>query len=127
METKSMSEELEHFKKKYRATVSEGRCRYTMPKKFSISQTQDWDMNFDVEYGVQIDMSQRDFERLVHMEKHFYETIKRSDEYMGAHGRYIVEQREREERIRASNPAARIAYEKYLNIMRMVDGGNYYD
>jgi hypothetical protein len=127
MEPKLMSEELEQFKSKYRATVSEGRMRYTIPKKFSISQTQDWDMNFDVEYGVQIDMSQRDFEHLVHMEKHFYDTMRRSDEYMGAHGRYIVKQYEREQRIRASNPAARIAYEKYLNIMRMVDGGNYYD
>ncbi len=122
-----MSEELEHFKNKYRATVQPGNRRYTVPKKFSISQTQDWDMNFDVEYGVQIDMSQRDFERLVHMEKHFYDTMERGGPYIGGHAKYIVEQREREERIRASNPAARIAYEKYLNIMRMVDGGNYYD
>jgi hypothetical protein len=120
-----MNDELEHFKNKYRATVSEGRCRYSVPKKFSISQTQDWDMNFEVENGVQIDMSQRDFEHLIHMEKHFYETMKRSGEYVGDHAKMIVKEHEREQRIRASNPSVRAAYAKYQNLLRLVD--SYYD
>jgi hypothetical protein len=120
-----MSDELEHFKKKYRATVQPGNRRYTVPKKFSISQPQDWDMNFDVEYGVQIDMSQKDFEHLVHMEKTFYDTMERSGPYIGGHAKYIVEQSEREERIRASNPSVQAAYAKYQNLLRLVD--SYYD
>jgi hypothetical protein len=122
-----MSDELEHFKKKYHATVSEGRRRYTIPKPFKVWDDINFDQPFEVENGVQIDMSQQDFEYLIHMEKTFYETMERSGPYIGGHAKYIVEQREREERIRANNPAARIAYEKYLTIMRIVDGGNYYD
>jgi hypothetical protein len=120
-----MSDELEHFKKKYRATVQPGNRRYTVPKKFSISQPQDWDMNFDVEYGVQIDMSQSDFEQLCYMEKFFYDTMNRSGPFIGDHAKGIVEQHEREQRIRASNPSVRAAYAKYQNLLRLVD--SYYD
>ena len=125
MEPDSVSDELEHFKKKYRATVSEGRRRYSVPKKIRYDQIQGWDMNFDVEYGVQIDMSKRDFDHLVHMEKHFYDTMNRSGPYMGDHAKMIVEDHEREQRIRASNPSVRAAYAKYQNLLRLVD--SYYD
>jgi len=120
-----MTDDVEHFKNKYRATVSEGRRRYTVPKKFSMSQTQDWDMTFDTDYGVQIDMSQRDFDHLVHMEKHFYETMERSGPYIGGHAKHIVDEHEREQRIRASNPSVQAAYAKYQTLLRMVD--SYYD
>ena len=118
-------DEVEQFKKKYRATVSEGRMRYTIPKPFKVWDDINFNEPFEVEYGVQIDMSQRDFEHLVHMEKHFYETMQRSGPYVGGHAKYIVEQWEREERIRTENPSVRIAYEKYLNLLSMVD--SYYD
>lgn len=120
-----MDDEVEHFKNKYRAAVSEGRRRYAIPQKIRLDQMHGWEMNFESEYGVQIDMSQRDFEHLVHMEKKFYDTMQRSGPYMGDHARYIVERHEREERIRRDNPAAKKAYEKYLNILHMVD--SYYD
>ena len=120
-----MSDELEHFKNKYRATVSEGRRRYTIPKPFKVWDDVNFDEPFEVESGVQIDMSQRDFEHLVHMEKHFYDTMKRSGEYVGDHAKYIVKQHEREERIRNENPSVRAAYAKYQNLLRLVD--SYYD
>jgi hypothetical protein len=120
-----LTDDVEHFKNKYRATVSQGRMRYTVPKKFIMSQTQDWDMTFDTEYGVQIDMSQRDFENLVYMEKRFYETMERSGPYIDGHAKYIVEEHEREQLIRAENPSVRSAYEKYQTLLRMVD--SYYD
>lgn len=119
------SKELEHFKNKYRANIQTSRCKYTKPKKISVDQIQDWDMTFEIEYGVQIDMSQRDFDHLVHMEKHFYDTMNRSSAYMGDHARYIVEENERESRIRASNPSVRAAYEKYQNLLKLVD--SFYD
>ena len=118
-------DELEHFKSKYRAHIQPGHRRYAKPKKISLDQGADWDLHFEYEYGVQIDMSQRDFEHLVHMEKHFYDTMERSGPYVGGHAKYIVEQWEREERIRSENPSVRIAYEKYLNLLSLVD--SYYD
>jgi hypothetical protein len=118
-------DELEHFKSKYRAYVQPGHRKYTKPKKISLYENADWDLMFETEYGVQIDMSQRDFEHLVHMEKKFYDTMERSGPYVGGHAKYIVEQWEREERIRSDNPAVAKAYEKYLNLLSMVD--SYYD
>ena len=120
-----MSDELEHFKNKYRAIVTEGRRRYTIPKPFKVWNDANFDEPFEVENGVQIDMSQRDFDHLVHMEKKFYDTMERSGPYVGDHAKHIVEQWDREERIRGENPAAKKAYEKYLNILHMVD--SYYD
>lgn len=118
-------DEVEHFKSKYRATVSEGRKRYTIPKPFKVWDDMDFNEPFEVENGVQIDMSQRDFEQLVHMEKHFYDTMRCSGEYIGDHARYIVAEHERENRIRASNPSVRAAYEKYQTMLRLVD--SHYD
>lgn len=121
-----MSEELEHFKSKYRAHIQPGHRKYVKPKKISIyDKDADWDLEFETEYGVQIDMSTRDFEHLVHMEKKFYNTMEKSGPYIGGHAKHIVEQWEREERIRNDNPAAKRAYEKYQTIMRMVD--SHYD
>lgn len=120
-----MDDELKHFKNKYRATVQPGHRKYAKPKKISLDQGADWDLHFETEYGVQIDMSQRDFDHLIHMEKQFYDTMQRSGPYVGGHAKYIVEQWDREERIRRDNPAVKIAYEKYLNLLSMVD--SYYD
>ena len=120
-----MTDELEHFKSKYRATVTEGRRRYAIPKPFKVWDDLDFNEPFEVENGVQIDMSQRDFDHLVHMEKHFYETMQRSGPYMGDHAKYIVKEHEREQRIRASNPSVKAAYEKYQSLLKLVD--SYYD
>jgi len=123
--TKLNADELESFKSKYRAIVSEGRRRYTIPKPFNVFNDENFDLNFAVDHGVQIDMSQRDFDHLVHMQKHFYETMDLWGPYIGGHAKYIVEEYEREERIRASNPSVRAAYAKYQNLLSMVD--SYYD
>ena len=120
-----MTDDVEHFKKKYRATVSEGRRRYTIPKPFKVWDDANLNEPFEVENGVQIDMSQRDFEQLCYMEKFFYDTMNRSGPYIGDHAKGIVEEHEREQRIRASNPSVRAAYAKYQNLLRLVD--SYYD
>ena len=120
-----MDDELKHFKNKYRAHIQPGHRKYAKPKKISLDQGADWDLHFETEYGVQIDMSQRDFDHLVQMEKKFHDTMERSGPYVGGHAKYIVEQWDREERIRNDNPAVKIAYEKYQTLLRMVD--SYYD
>ena len=124
-----MTDELEHFKKKYRAHIQPGTRRYAVPKRVSMDPLspshEPFDLNFEYEPRVQIDMSHRDFEHLVRMEKKFYDTMERSGPYVGGHAKYIVEQWDREERIRGENPAVAKAYEKYLNLLSMVD--SYYD
>jgi hypothetical protein len=121
-----MRDELENFKKKYRAHVQEGRIRYTIPKPFKEWNDTNFDEPFEVDNGVQIDMSQRDFEQLIGMEKYWVEQLswQNINQYSG-HPKSIVEKHERELRIRNKNPAAKIAYEKYQTLLRMVD--SYYD
>lgn len=125
-----MSDELEHFKNKYRAHVQDGHRRYAMPKRVSMDSLspmhEPFDLNFEHESGVQIDMSKRDFEQLIGMEKYWEEQLSWRDinQYFG-HAKSIVAEHEREMRIRNDNPAAKKAYEKYQLILAMIDG--YYD
>jgi hypothetical protein len=122
-----MSEELENFKSKYRAHVQPGTRRYAVPKRLSVTMTDEpWDLNFEYENSVQIDMSKRDFETLIGMEAYFKSMLEDRDfhNYRGF-ANQLVEQHERELRIRNENPAVKLAYEKYQTVLRMVD--SYYD
>jgi hypothetical protein len=122
-----MSEELENFKSKYRAHVQPGTRRYAVPKRLSVTMTDEpWDLNFEYENSVQIDMSKRDFETLIGMEAYFESQLKDRDwENFSGYAKSIVGKYEREVRIRNENPAAKLAYEKYQTVLRMVD--SYYD
>jgi len=121
-------DEVEHFKSKYRARVQEGHRRYAVPKLVSMDpispSNEHFDLNFEYEPGIQIDISKRDFERLVEMHRWIEDKIQGAYA-VGSEAMYIYQQYERELRIRSENPAAKIAYEKYLNILCMVD--SYYD
>ena len=125
-----MSNELENFKKKYRAHVQEGRRRYAVPKRISMDPLspshEPFDLDFEYEPSVQIDMSKRDFEDLIGMEAYFESMLKDHDwENFSGHAKSIVEQHERELRIRNENPGVKKAYEKYQTLLKMVD--SYYD
>jgi hypothetical protein len=125
-----MDDELKHFKNKYRAHVQDGHRRYAVPKRMNMDPLspnfEPFDLNFEYESSVQIDMSKRDFATLIGMEKYWEEQLSWRDinQYSG-HAKAIVDEHEREMRIRNNNPAAKKAYEKYLNILHMVD--SYYD
>jgi hypothetical protein len=125
-----MSEELEHFKKKYRAHVQEGRRRYAVPKRMSVDPLspsyEPFDLDFKYESSVQIDMPKRDFQTLIAMEAYFESQLRDRDwENFSGHAKSIVAQHERELRIRNENPGVKKAYENYLMLLAMVDG--YYD
>ncbi len=125
-----MSDELEHFKKKYRAHVQPGTRRYAVPKRISMDplsyDVNPWDLDFEYESGVQIDMPKRDFEQLIGMEAYFESMLKDRDwQNFSGYAKSIVDRHEREIRIRNENPAAKSAYEKYQTILRLL--GNYYD
>ncbi len=125
-----MSDELEHFKQKYRAHVQPGHRRYAVPKRLSMDPLspnfEPFDLNFEYESSVQIDMPKRDFETLIGMEAYFESQLKDRDwENFSGYANSIVKSHERELRIRNNNPAAKLAYEKYQTVLRMVD--SYYD
>jgi len=125
-----MSDELENFKQKYRAHVQPGHRRYAVPKRMSMDplspDKEPFDLDFEYEPSVQIDMSKRDFEHLIGMEAYFESQLRDRDwENFSGYAKSIVDKYEREVRIRNNNPAAKIAYAKYLTILRMVD--SYYD
>lgn len=126
-----MDDELENFKQKYRAHVQPGHRRYAVPKRISmdpLSPDKDmpWDLDFEYESSVQIDMSKRDFETLIGMEAYFESQLKDRDwENFSGYAKSLVKSYEREMRIRNNNPAAKLAYEKYQTVLRMVD--SYYD
>lgn len=121
----AMIEEIEKFKQKYRAHIQQGNRRYTVPKCLSIESvdlSKPFDLDFEYEYGVQIDMSNRDFETLVEMLAYFEQQLRDRDwENFRRYAKSIVDRFEREARIRNANPAAKLAYEKYQNIIRLVD------
>jgi hypothetical protein len=119
--------ELENFKQKYRAHVQPGHRRYAVPKRMSIDplspdKDMPWDLDFEYESSVQIDMSKRDFETLIGMEAYFESQLRDRDwENFSGYAKSIVDKYEREVRIRNNNPAAKLAYEKYQTLLAMVD------
>lgn len=125
-----MTDELENFKRKYRAHVQPGHRRYAVPKRMSMDSLtpnyEPFDLNFEYEPGVQIDMPKRDFETLIGMEKYWEEQLNwRDTHHYAGYAKSIVDGHEREMRIRNNNPAAKIAYEKYQTLLAMVD--SHYD
>lgn len=119
-------DELENFKQKYRAHVQPGHRRYAVPKRMSMDPLEPFDLDFEYESSVQIDMPKRDFETLIGMEKYWEEQLKwRDNHHYAGYAKSIVDGHEREMRIRNNNPAAKLAYEKYLTILAMVD--SHYD
>jgi hypothetical protein len=130
MEQRLMDNELEHFKSKYRAHIQPGHRRYAVPKRISMDplspNCEPFDLDFEYEPSVQIDMPRRDFEHLIGMEAYFESQLRDRDwGNFSGYAKSLVDQHEREVRIRNDNPAAKLAYEKYLNVMRMVD--SHYD
>jgi hypothetical protein len=123
-------DELEHFKKKYRAHIQPGHRRYAVPKRISMDPLspshEPFDLNFEYESSVQIDMSKRDFETLIGMEKYWEEQLAwRDTNHYAGYAKSIIDKHERELRIRKNNPAAQKAYERYQTLLAMVD--SYYD
>ena len=120
------NDELENFKQKYRARISEGHMRYAVPRRISMDpltpDKEPFDLDFEYESSVQIDMPKRDFEHLIGMEAYFEKQLRDRDwENFSGYAKSIVKQHEREVRTRNENPAAKRAYEKYQTIMRIVD------
>jgi hypothetical protein len=122
-----MNDELDNFKKKYRAHVQQGQMRFATHKRMTMQDLARIDYSFDTAYeyeqSVQIDMSKHDFDTMIGMEDYFNRQLEERGgwSHLGGRARLIVEQHEQELRIRSENPAAKIAYEKYQTILKMVE------
>jgi hypothetical protein len=121
-----MTDEVEHFKKKYRAHIQPGHRRYAVPKRMSMDSLtpnyEPFDRDFEYESSVQIDMPERDFRTLIGIEAYFESQLRDRDwENFSGYAKSIVDGHEREMRIRNNNPAAKIAYEKYQVLLAMID------
>lgn len=119
-------DDLEHFKNKYRAHIQDGHRRYAVPKRVSMDPLspmhEPFDLNFEYEPSVQIDMPRRDFEQLIGMEAYFESQLRDRDwENFSGYAKSIVDKHEKELRIRNNNPAAKLAYEKYQMLLYMVN------
>lgn len=122
---------MKKFEHRYRAYIQQSH------RRFAKLQTPTWtarvppDSMFEdsvtYEDGVQIDMSKDDFDRL-QADLLAYQELENKPYgggYTGRHLSHNYEQEIREERIRKENPSVKLAYEKYLNLLRLVD--SYYD
>lgn len=120
-----MSDELEHFKSKYRATISKGNRRYTVSepmifKPFDANEKISLDP-IKIDYGIQIEMSKQNFDKLVQMESYFYRMLARTDFFnRESLAETIIKEYENENLIRLENNSVRAAYEKYQSLLQMV-------
>jgi hypothetical protein len=117
-----MNDTLAQFKQKYRAHVQEGRMRFAKPKPFAMWSDSDPELfdskTFEYENSVQIDMPVHEFETLAEMDAYFRSIIE--GPFVGGHAEHIVNEHERELRLRNQHPALREAYQQYLTLLNLV-------
>ena len=118
--------EVDKFCQKYDAYVRESRRMHRRLKPVSYAVCSDSDpeifetMPITEVKCVEVHMPEDRFRALLEHDKWLYDA-RTSNYIIGNEAVYIVEQHDRETRIRHENPAAKIAYDKYQNILRLVD------
>ncbi len=118
--------EVDKFCQKYDAYVRESSRMHRRLKPVSYAVCSDSDpeifetMPITEVKCVEVHMPEDRFRALLEHDKWLYDA--RTSNYIKVKAAvYIVEQHDRETRIRHENPAAKIAYDKYQNILRLVD------
>jgi|AntAceMinimDraft_6_1070360.scaffolds.fasta_scaffold46400_3 hypothetical protein len=118
--------EVDKFCQKYDAYVRESSRMHRRLKPVSYAVCSDSDpeifetMPITEVKCVEVHMPEDRFRALLEHDKWLYDA-RTSNYIIGNEAVYIVEQHDRETRIRHENPAAKIAYDKYQNILRLVD------
>ena len=116
--------EVDEFCQKYDAYVRESSRMYNRVKQVSAAVWNDSEISQTIPYEqvrcVEVHMPEDRFRALIEHDKWLYDA-RTSNYIIGNEAVYIVEQHDRETRIRHENPAAKIAYDKYQNILRLVD------
>jgi len=116
----------ESFKKRYQAVVKESPYRIQKIKGYDYNYNWidhlgvDDKLEFEYEQMVAVHLPQNRFRELVETEERFYKRLN-ENQILGGTASAIVRQTERELRIRNDNPAVKAAYEKYLDLLRLVE------
>ena len=123
-----MIRDVKEFCKKYEAYVTESSRMQNRVKRASFAEWNDPEIYQNIPYQtvncVEVHMPEDRFRALLEHDEWLY-NARMSNYIRGNEAVWIVEQHERETRIRHENPSVRIAYEKYQTLLRMVD--SHYD
>ena len=124
-----MTEEFDEFCQKYDAYVRESSRMHRRAKRIAYSAWQEdtdifQNMTYKAVRCVEVHMPEDRFRALVEHDEWLYRA-QMSNYINGNRGVWIVEQHEREARIRHENPAVKLAYEKYQTMLRLVE--SHYD
>lgn len=127
----NLSKELHEFSRKYDAVVGPSSRRYHRRRPINFSMWNERDPYIDyrtIPYEevkcVEIHMPEDRFHALLEHDEWLYNS-RMSNNMIGGEAIEIVKQRDRETRIRHSNPSVRIAWEKYQTMLSLVD--SHYD
>ena len=116
----------EAFEKRYQAVVKQSPYRVSKIKHYDYNYnwvdhlSLDDKLEFEYEQMVAVHLPQNRFRELVDLEERFYKRLN-ENQILGGTASAIVRQAERELRIRNDNPAVKAAYEKYLDLLRLVE------
>ena len=133
MKAPDQIEKIDKFCRKYRAKITQGHERQYLPPDFTTVYF-DWNKNNDPVYEqfkykvvptVNINMTEESLLALI--EHNEWRTGEGYDQYSpkSMQAEHIVRQHDRECRIRNDNASVKAAYEKYLNLLKLVD--SYYE
>ena len=119
-----MDKELKEFCHKYDAYVRESSRMHNRVKRASFAVWNDPEIYNEVPYEavrcVEVHMPEDRFRALVEHDEWLYKAQMRNY-IVGNEASDIVEQHERECRIRHENPSIRLAYEKYQTMLALVE------
>jgi len=116
----------EAFKKRYQAVVKESPYRVSKIKAYDYNYnwvdhlSLDDKLEFEYEQMIAVHLPKNRFQELVETEERFYKRLN-ENQILGGTASAIVRQAERELHIRNDNPAVKAAYEKYLDLLRLVE------
>ena len=123
-----MIKDVEKFCQKYEAYVTESSRMQNRVKRSSFAEWNDPEIYQTIPYQavkcVEVHMPEDRFRALLEHDEWLY-NARMSNYIRGNEAVWIVEQHDRECRIRHENPSVRIAYEKYQTLLKMVD--SHYD
>lgn len=125
-----MSKTVDKFLHRYSARLTTSPLKYYRSKpvfvdyEYNSTMPLSYDANIEVEPSIELTMSECDFSYLVEMHERLEELMYRPpDRYQGRGVEYMLEQLERETRLRNHYPQLKELYDQYQTMLRLLDDG----
>jgi len=116
-----MTDLIQQFQNKYEAKIGESRERYATMRRVPYTawnvtgaMAYDHSMAYDYEHAVEVTLRREQFVKLIENDYHYSE-LKREIDYQ----EQLVDRMREEQRIRMSNPAVQLAYDKYKMLLEL--------